>query len=120
MSSNGQFAVGDKVILGEHQTIDVHGRRCNQNWASPMDAFVGKEATIISSAVDDGSGSPLYRVDIDQGKWAWRGVNMTLVSSTTTRTTSATKAAGATCSKCREFNEYVEANPHFTCYRCAH
>ena len=78
---NDIYHVGDRVILGEHQTTDIYGKPCSRNWNSDMIKYVGKEAIIKS--VDygvDSSGSKCYRVNIDGEMYLWRGINMTSVN----------------------------------------
>jgi hypothetical protein len=59
--------VGDTVILGRHRMY-----KGDDDWASDMDAFVGKLATITKLDGVYGAGCPYVRVDIDKGAWAWR------------------------------------------------
>ena len=74
-----RFKIGDRVILGKHDIISGVGR----SWSDPMDIYVGKEATIMSS-YDSGvmafsaavQGTHLWKVDIDCGIHYWREVNM--------------------------------------------
>lgn len=59
--------VGDTVILGRHRMYEG-----DDDWASDMDAYVGKLATITKLDGVYGAGCPYVRVDIDKGAWAWR------------------------------------------------
>ncbi|MFI5298029.1 MAG: hypothetical protein ACHREM_08020, partial [Polyangiales bacterium] len=63
----GSLKVGDSVILGRHRKYEG-----DDDWASDMDAFVGKIATVTKLDSVDGPGCPYIRVDVDKGAWAWR------------------------------------------------
>lgn len=58
---------GDRVLLGRHRPVDG-----DDNWASDMDAFVGRETTVIETGSTDGAGCPVVSVAIDGGDFAWR------------------------------------------------
>lgn len=76
--SRGIAAVGGQVVLGHN---DPH----SHNWASEMDDFVGKSATILrireGSEYVDGRVKRLFaRVDIDGGVFDWEVDAMSAVS----------------------------------------
>lgn len=107
------FKVGDKVILGKHQGPQP-------NWASDMDQYVGKEATIIKVLLPpvggDMSGSHCYRVDTNS--WMWRGENMLPA---VVEAIMKSPTYGAKCKRCGEWNEYAVASPDgFVCFGCRH
>jgi len=69
-----RFKVGNRVILGRHQHHIVGGTY----WEEEMNEFVGKIATLTIQAGSHyyGGGGLLWRVDIDDGAFLWREVNM--------------------------------------------
>jgi hypothetical protein len=120
MSDTGdQFKVGDQVILGEHHAgVDSNGNVLEKHWNEHMDQYVGKRATITHvRPTHRGFPFQLYAVDIDKGRWFWRGVNMTLVAKVPVH---ATKDDGAFCGRCHNFIPYVEPKSGFICYGCRH
>lgn len=68
--------VGTRVRLGRHRAT---GSPPDANWASDMDAYVGRDATITGITELDGSGCPTVRVDVDRGGFFWRVRDMGLV-----------------------------------------
>lgn len=68
---------GSRVLLGRHDT-DADGE---DNWASTMDPFVGKEAKIVKIIGFDENGYEVAKVDIDEKRHAWRTRNMRRVTS---------------------------------------
>lgn len=113
-----KYKKGDKVILGEHQTQDAQGNKIAKNWNKDMGPFVGKEATIVGHYYVDAFGNNLYHVDIDNGMWTWREVNMIPVLQQATPT-----SYGAKCIRCGDYNEYASSNQSdgsFKCYACSH
>jgi hypothetical protein len=113
-----KYKKGDKVILGEHQTQDAQGNKIAKNWNKDMGPFVGKEATIVGHYYVDAFGINLYHVDIDNGMWTWREVNMIPVVDQAKVATP--QSYGAKCNKCGDWNEYVPATKDFICYGCKH
>jgi hypothetical protein len=73
------FRVGDRVILGRHDVVNG----CD-NWASPMELYVGRTAVITQIAVQDSAGCGTVRVDLDRGRWLWRIRNLQAVPAPTT------------------------------------
>ena len=64
--------IGAPVRIGRHRSW--YG---DDNWATQMDAYVGREARIMDGAGIDAAGCPVVRVDIDQGTFAWRARDLT-------------------------------------------
>jgi hypothetical protein len=64
--------VGDLVRLGRHTTING-----DDNWDSAMDEYVGTEARITAFIGQDTSGSEVVRINVDEGQFAWRVINLT-------------------------------------------
>jgi hypothetical protein len=108
------FEKGDEVILGEHEDNPTYGK----NWSLEMKKYVGKKAK-ITGKIGTSDIYTYYYVDADQGKWCWRGENMTLVESVT-EAIKAPEVYGAKCIKCSEYNNYVLASDNFMCYSCKH
>ncbi len=69
------FEVGDRVELGRHR---LYGGE--ENWAKPMERYVGRNAIITEHLGLDASGGWIVRIDIDEGEWVWRTRDMQLVS----------------------------------------
>jgi len=72
------FRVGDRVILGRHDPVNGY-----DNWAPPMNQYVGRTAVITQIAVQDSSGCTTVRVDVDRGRWLWRTRNLRAVPTST-------------------------------------
>lgn len=122
MSHTGdQFKVGDEVILGEHQSgVDSNGNILEKHWREGMDQYVGKRAKIIAiPKIFQGIPYQVYNVDVDNGRWFWRGVNMTPVMQVSTPVC-APQDDGAFCGRCHNFIPYVQPKPGFMCYSCRH
>ena len=66
-----KFALGDKVILGDHF---INGKMIN--WSNSMPKYVGKIATIISINQYAEQSINSYRVDIDGWAYYWYETNM--------------------------------------------
>ncbi len=60
-------AVGSQVILGRHRAVDG-----DENWASGMDAYVGRTATVTRLYGTDNAGCGILSVGIDGGDFTWR------------------------------------------------
>jgi hypothetical protein len=69
----GPIKRGSKVVLGRHR--EWQG---NDNWASDMMVFVGKETTVTSLEGTDGAGCSIVRVAVDNGSWVWRVRDLSL------------------------------------------
>jgi hypothetical protein len=96
-----KFAVGDQVILSEHQAFtDANGVEYPKHWDPNMLQYVGKTAIITGVMGNLNSRSfpcPLYSVGIDGGTWSWREINMTpvkVVGKTTVPTEAPCKQCG--------------------------
>jgi len=59
----GKYKAGDKVVLGKHPS----------DWASEMDQYVGKVATLVVGRYI--SRWFVWNVDIDNGRWFWHEEN---------------------------------------------
>lgn len=73
--SYGAIQVGTKVRLERHSAWQG-----DANWAEPMGAFVGREATVTSLEGVDGAGCAVVHVDVDGGDWFWRARDLTDLS----------------------------------------
>lgn len=71
VAADRPFRVGDLVILGRHNQV-----RGNDNWASEMDRYVGRQARIKAFVGRDLSGCEVIHVDIDRGQFGWRVDNL--------------------------------------------
>ena len=132
MSSN--FNVGDQVILGRHDAVapSIQHPHGPINWDPRMDQYVGKVATLKRLFTLDPIWGYCWEIDLDGGVFAWHEKNMIavqmiqlskLTGSTTMVKRATPKVEGASCSKCREFNNYAEPNMPdgtFKCYSCRH
>jgi hypothetical protein len=116
MPSQPKFKKGDKVILGEHQEKDSPSG--TKNWSSRMDQYVGREATITTNALLVDDVIYMHQVDVDNGNFYWREVNMTPAGRVVVIGT--ISQSGAKCKRCGEYNEFVPASDTFTCYGCRH
>ena len=68
--------VGDTVILGEHEEINR-----SKFWAPLMLSYVGKTAKIIHIGSHiELNGLVSHHVDIDDGVYCWREVNMIILN----------------------------------------
>ena len=65
--ASGSAVVGAKVILQKHREVGK-----DDNWASDMNNYVGKTATITSVPGFDDAGCTVVRVDVDKGAYVWR------------------------------------------------
>lgn len=109
-----KYQIGDKVILGEHD-----GTKTSKNWNPYMMQYVGKEATIVRLGMID-SVCQCYRVDIDNGSFEWREINMVAVVSMTSSAV-ATVSYGCYCTRCTDYNQYIPSDTkNFVCYGCKH
>lgn len=70
----GLIQPGARVVLNRHRTIDGE-----TNWAEEMDALIGQEAEVVEIGSVDAEGCPVFHVDVDDGEWAWRVRDATLV-----------------------------------------
>jgi len=66
---------GDRVLLGRHRPVDG-----DDNWASDMDAFVGREATVTEIGSTDGAGCAVVSVSLDGGDFVWRVRDLALLT----------------------------------------
>lgn len=99
--SEPKFAIGDQVILGEHQITGVHGKPCSKNWSPEMSKYVGTKATITDDCFfSDDSGSRLCNVDTNN--WVWRVINMTPVKVADNKTAI---RAEVSCKQCSRNND---------------
>jgi hypothetical protein len=114
-----KFKAGNKVTLGEHETI-VKDDSVTKNWAHEMSGYVGKTATLLySSGNDPYGGGPTWYVDIGW-RYYWREANMTLVSESIPIAAAISKS-GHSCKRCKNYNEYAEVNQSdgsHMCYSC--
>ncbi len=69
---SGLIGVGTKVVLGRHDD-----RNGGDNWASEMDAFVGKQATVTEIIGSDDQG--FLVVAVKENTWSWRIRNLAVV-----------------------------------------
>jgi|GEM_PF-978276 len=72
------FPVGSLVILGKHLQLDP-GDEESAYWAPEMDDYVGMEAYITEHAGLCPWGEPMALVDVDDGNFYWRLVDMELI-----------------------------------------
>lgn len=65
--ADDDLALGDRVLLGRHRPVQG-----NDNWASDMTQYVGRETSVLGFENTDGEGCPVVRVAIDDGMYYWR------------------------------------------------
>ncbi len=68
----GAATLGATVRLGRHRALDG-----DDNWASDMDAFVGRVGRVTELLGTDAAGCTVIHVDADNGEWAWRVRDLT-------------------------------------------
>jgi len=101
-----KYKEGDKVILGEHDSLNG-----SRNWSPDMKQYVGKQATITRVGTVGSHDLQYYYVDIDNGAWQWRELNMVSV----------TTSYGCYCTRCTDYNQYIPSDTkNFVCYGCKH
>lgn len=69
-SGHHGLQVGNRVRVHRHYVLEG-----SSNWASGMDRYVGKSATVVE-LVDSSPGEALVRLDIDDGQYVWRSESL--------------------------------------------
>lgn len=69
-SGHNGLKVGSRVRVHRHYV-----REGSSNWASGMEQYVGKSATVIE-LVEGSPGEALVRLDIDDGQYVWRSESL--------------------------------------------
>lgn len=109
-----KYKPGDKVVLGEHD-----GSGGSKNWDPDMMQYVAKDATIVRLGTVD-SVCQCYIVDIDNGCYEWREINMCPLLKKMTHDV-APILYGCYCTKCTDYNQYIPSDTkNFVCYGCKH
>ncbi len=85
----GSVEVGTRLRLGRHTAAPGGG----DNWASGMNAYVGRDATVTRLAGTDADGCTTVHVDADGGTYMWRLRDQTVVP----RRTGTRPPTGAAC-----------------------
>jgi hypothetical protein len=67
------FRLGDLVKISRHRPVGG-----DTNWSEQMAPFIGRNGRIASMAGQDGTGSWVVRLDVDEGSWVWRTRDLTL------------------------------------------
>lgn len=85
----GSVEVGSRLRLGRHRSVDGG----SDNWASGMNAYVGRDATVTRLAGTDSDGCTVVHVDADRGTYMWRLRDATVLP----RRTGSRPPTGAEC-----------------------
>jgi hypothetical protein len=70
----GLIQPGARVVLHQHRPVNGE-----TNWTEEMSDHVGGEAEVVEVGGVDAEGCPVYHVDVDDGEWAWRIRDASLV-----------------------------------------
>ncbi len=70
----GLIQPGAEVIVWRHRTVDGE-----TNWTAEMSQHVGEVATVTEVGGLDAEGCPIFHINHDDGEWAWRTRDTTLV-----------------------------------------
>ena len=70
----GLIQPGARVVLWRHREVEAEN-----NWTDEMDQYVEQVAEVIRVGSVDAEGCPVFHVDLDEGEWAWRVRDVTLV-----------------------------------------
>lgn len=85
----GSVGVGSRLRLGRHRTV-AGG---SDNWATGMNAYVGRDATVTRLGGTDSDGCTVVHVDADGGTYMWRLRDATVLP----RRTGTRPPTGAAC-----------------------
>lgn len=66
---------GSQVILGRHRPVNGE-----ESWNPGMNVYVGQQARVTELAGNDWVGCPQVRVDIDEGQFNWRVLDMSVLN----------------------------------------
>lgn len=70
----GAARLGTRVRIGRHRAVEG-----DDNWASGMQPYVGREALITRLGDVDDVGCTMVGLDVDGGDWTWRLRDLTLL-----------------------------------------
>ncbi len=87
----GTVDVGSRLRLGRHRTV-AGG---SDNWATGMNAYVGRDATVTRLGGTDSDGCTVVHVDADNGTYMWRLRDATVIP----RRTGSRPPTGAACQR---------------------
>lgn len=66
-----RYQVGDKVRILVTPPNDEQAEDIWVQWVADMDDYCGMEATITQAGYSDMDDDDYYRIDLDEGRFAW-------------------------------------------------